>query len=100
MAPPPNVTPRERASLDSMHKQVEKTVLSPYTAPIFGREAFIPVWANGCQPSAMTIASSLMGGCRLIHRCVEDGCKSTGVKFRGLKTRQNWGYGKFNSCIG
>ena len=35
--------------------------------------------------SAVTIASSLMGGCGLSHECVEDGCKST-----------CWGYGKCN----
>ena len=34
---------------------------------------------------AMTIASSLMGGCGLSHEHVEDGCKSTCVKFGGLK---------------
>ena len=27
-------------------------------------------------------------------------CKSTCVKFWGLKTQQNWGFGKFNSCVG
>ena len=47
----------------------------------------------------MTVASSLMGRCGLSHEHVEDGCKSTCVKFGGLKTRQNWGYGKFNSCV-
>jgi len=33
----------------------------------------------------MTIASSLMGGCGLGHEHVEDGCKSTCVKFGGGK---------------
>jgi len=33
--------------------------------------------------SAMTIASSLMGGCGLSHERVEDGYKSTCMKFRG-----------------
>jgi len=39
-----------------MHKQVEKTVLSPCTAPISSGEVFISVWASGCQLSAMNIA--------------------------------------------
>jgi len=64
-----------------MHEWVEKTVLSPCTAPISGGEAFIPVWASSCRLSAMTIASSLMGGCGLSHERVEDGCKSICVKF-------------------
>ena len=71
------------------HKWVEKTVLTPCTAPISGREAFIPVWASGCQLSAMTIAGSLVGGCGLSHKCVEDGCKSTCVKFGGWKPDRN-----------
>ena len=58
-----------------MHKQVEKTVLSPCTAPISSREAFIPVWASSCQLSALTIANLLMGGCSLSHKW------STCVKF-------------------
>ena len=62
---------------------VEKTVLSPCTAPISGGEAFIPVWASVCQPSAVTIASLLMGGCGLSRERVEDGCKNTCVKFGG-----------------
>jgi len=37
-----------------MHKQAEKAVLSP---PISSREALFPVYTNGCQPRAMTIAS-------------------------------------------
>ena len=82
-----------------MHKRVEKTVLLPCTAPISDGEAFIPDWASGCRLSAVTIASSLMGGCGLSHERVEDGCRSTCVEL-GLKTQQNWGYGKFNSCIG
>jgi len=32
-----------------------------------------------------TIVSFLMGGCGLKHKRVEDGCKSTSVKFGGLK---------------
>jgi len=83
-----------------MHKQVEKTVLLPCTVPISDGEAFIPAWASGCRLSAVTLASSLMGGCGLSHEHVEDGCKSTCVDFVGLKTQQNCGYGKFNSCIG
>jgi len=68
-----------------MHKRVEKTVLLPCTAPISNGEAFIPVcsWASGCWLSAVTIASSLMGGCGLSHEYVEDGCKSTCVEFEG-----------------
>jgi len=68
-----------------MHEQVEKTVLSPYTVPISGREAFIPVRASGCRLSAITIASSFIGGCGLSQECVEDGCKST-CELWGLKT--------------
>ena len=58
-----------------------KTVLSPYMAPISGREGFLP----GCKPRAVTIAGSLMGGCGLSHRNVENGCKVTCVKFGGLQ---------------
>ena len=68
-----------------VHEQVEKTVLLPCMAPISNGEAFIPVWASGCRLSAVTIASSLMGGCGLSHERVEDGCKSTCVKFGGWK---------------
>jgi len=63
---------------------------------ISGGEAFFPVWASGCQLSAMTIANSLMGGCGLSHEHVEDGCKST-YEISGQKTRQNCGY---DACIG
>ena len=66
-----------------MCKRVEKSVLLLCTVPIFDGEAFIPVWASGCQLSAMTIASSLMGGCGLSHEHVKDGCKSTCVEFGG-----------------
>ena len=66
-----------------MHEWVEKIVLSPWTAPISGGEAFIPDLASGCQVSAVTIASTLMGGCGLSHEHVEDGCKSTCVNFGG-----------------
>jgi len=62
---------------------LRKTVLSPCMAPISGGEAVIPVWASVCQPSAMTIGSSLMGRCGLSHEHVEDGCKNTCVKFGG-----------------
>ena len=75
-------------------------VLSPCTVPISGGEAFIPVWASGCQLSAMTVASLVMGGCGLSHKRVGDGCKSTSLcGVWGLKTWQNSGYGMFNSCI-
>ena len=60
-----------------------RNVLLPCTAPISDGEAFIPVWASGCRLSAVTIASSLMGGCGLSHEHVEDGCKSTCVEFWG-----------------
>ena len=63
--------------------RVEKTVLLPCMAPISSGKAFIPVWASICWLSAVTIASSLMGGCGLSHERVEDGCKSTCVEFGG-----------------
>ena len=66
-----------------MSSWVGKTVLSPCMAPTSGREGLFPVWVSGCQPRAMAIASSLMGGCSLGHEHVEDGCKSTCVKFGG-----------------
>ena len=66
-----------------MNERGEKTVLLPCTVPISGGEAFIPVWVSGCRLSAVTIASTLMGGCSLSHKRVEDGCKSTCVKFEG-----------------
>jgi len=50
-----------------MHKWVEKTVLSPCTAPISSGEAFIPVWASGCQLSAVNIASSVMEQWHITH---------------------------------
>ena len=68
-----------------MHEWVEKTVLLPCTVPISGGEAFIPFWVSGCQLSTMTIASSSMDGCGLSHERVEDGCKSTCMKFGGWK---------------
>ena len=60
-----------------------KNSLLPCTAPISNGEAFIPVWASSCRLSAVTIPSSLMGGCGLSYKCVEDGCKSTCVEFGG-----------------
>ena len=72
-----------------MHKRVKKTVLVPCMAPIFGGEAFIPVWVSVCRLSAVTIASSLMGGCGLSHKHVEDGCKSTCVEFGGWKSNRS-----------
>jgi len=80
-----------------MHEQLEKTCLAGCPFPV--GELFL-VWVSGCRLSAVTIASLLMGGCGLSHKCVEGGCKSTCVKFGGLTTQQNWGYGKFNACIG
>ena len=69
--------------LSSYARTVEKTVLLPCTVPISGGEAFIPVWTSSCWLSAVTIASSLMGGCGLGHEHVEDDCKSSCVKFLG-----------------
>ena len=66
-----------------MHERFEGTVFSPCTVPIVSREAFFPVWASGCQLSAVTTASSLMGGRGLSHKHVEGGCKSTYAKFGG-----------------
>ena len=47
----------------------------------------------------MTTASSLAEGFGLSHERVEDGCKSTYVKFGGLKNRQNLGYGKLHVMV-
>ena len=69
-----------------VYKWSEKIVHSPCWVPIPGSEAFFPVWMSGCFPRAMTIASSLMGGCGLGHKCIEDGCKGTCVKFGGWKS--------------
>ena len=66
-----------------MHEQIGKAVLSTCTVPISCREALFQVWASGCWPRAVTIASLLVGGCGLGHERVEDGCKSTCVKFGG-----------------
>ena len=44
---------------------------------------FSTVWTSSCWLRAVTIASSLMGGCGLSHKHVEDGYKSTCVKFGG-----------------
>jgi len=60
---------------------VDKTVLSPCMAPISSGEAFFPVWASTCQLNAVTIASSLKGGCSLSHKRAKDGSKSTCVEF-------------------
>ena len=49
----------------------------------FWQGASFPVWMSGCQLRVMTIASSIVGGCGLSYKCVEDGFKSTCVKFRG-----------------
>ena len=54
-----------------LHKQAEKTVLSPVFAPISDSEGIFPVWMSGHQLRAVTIGSSLMGGCGLSHGCVE-----------------------------
>ena len=60
-----------------IHEWVKKTVLSPCTAPISSGEAFFPVWVSGYWQSAMTTMGSLMGGCALSQKCVEDCCKSS-----------------------
>jgi len=60
------------------------------TAPVSSNVAFILVWASICQLSAVIIASSLMSGCGLSHKCVEDSFKSICVKF-GAENQQNWG---------
>jgi len=66
---------------------LRKTVLSPCMLPISCGEAFIQVWVSGCQLSAVTIASKLMGWCGLSHELVyrgwATGCKSTCRKFEG-----------------
>ena len=36
---------------------------------------------SGCWPRAVTIESSLKGGCALIHKRVGGDCKGTCVKF-------------------
>ena len=68
-----------------MHEQVDKTVLSPYTALISGEEAFFPVWASGCRLSAVIIAHSLTGECAFSHEGIGDGWKSICVKFGDCK---------------
>ena len=61
-----------------MHKQGEKTVLSPCMAPISGRKLYSqPRQAVAMRARAVTIASLLMGGCGLSQEGVEDGCKGT-----------------------
>jgi len=92
-----------------MHKRVEKTVLLPCTAPIsdgahFRRGSIHPtVGEPSIYPTlgerAVTIVNSLMGGCGLSHERVEMVVRAL-VWILGLKTRQNWGYGKFNSRTG
>jgi len=49
----------------------------------FWQGSVFPVLVSCCWLSAVTIASSLIGGCGLSHKHVEDGCKSTCVKFGG-----------------
>jgi len=60
-----------------MHKQAEKTVLSHFTVPISGREAFSPSGRALASQELVTIASCwrravdycklLMGGCGLSY---------------------------------
>ena len=47
----------------------------------FLQASFFPSLASDYWPTAVTIASLLMGGCGLSHKHVEDGCKSICVKF-------------------
>jgi len=69
------------AVLLHMHKQVEKPVLSPCAVPISGGEAVFPVWASGLSAECCDYCKLINGGYGLSHECVEDGCKSTCVKF-------------------
>ena len=52
-------------------------------------EATFPAWVSSFQPKAVTIASSLMGGCGLSHECVEDGCIGHLCDVWGKKTQQS-----------
>ena len=70
------------AVLLHMHKQVEKTVLSPYAVPISGGEAVFPVWASRLSAECCDYCK-LVNGWVWSNECVEDGCKSTCVKFGG-----------------
>ena len=45
---------------------------------------------SDCQPRAITIASSLVGGCDLSHERVKDGCEGTGVKFGAESPTELW----------
>ena len=54
--------------------------------PFPAGKLFFPVWTNSCRPRAVSIASLLMGECGLSHERVEDGCRSTCVKFGGWKS--------------
>ena len=47
--------------------ELRKQSSCPARHTFSGGEAFIPVWVSGCWLSAMTTASSLMGGCGLRH---------------------------------
>jgi len=75
-----------------MHEWIAKTVLLPYTMPISGREAFS--WSGQVlagRELRLLQAYQWVGVVWREH--VEDGCKSTCVKFGGWKP----GYGKFNA---
>ena len=61
----------------------EKTVLSLCGSPFLAEEGFLGIWTSSCQLRAMAIASSSMGGCGLGHKCVENDCKDTCMKFGG-----------------
>jgi len=92
---------------NGLRKQSSCPARLPFpTAPISDGEAFIPLWRVGERSfyptlgeRAVTIVNSLMGGCGLSHERVEMAVRAL-VWILGLKTRQNWGYGKFNSRIG
>ena len=64
----------------------ENSLLSLHGAHFLQGNFLIPVWTSSCRPRAVPIASLLMGGCGLSHERVEDGCRSTCVKFGGWKS--------------
>jgi len=59
--------------------------LHAFHSAISAREALFPIWASSCWLKAVTIASLLMGGCGWSNEHMENGCKSTCVKFGALK---------------
>ena len=65
-------------SMNGLRKQPSHRALCP-----FRRGILFPSLASSCRLSAVTIASSLMGGRGLSHEREENGCKSTCVKLGG-----------------